>query len=177
MAAKLIHPGRPVALPSLAGVGDAIDARRWFTSKGLGVAHPSLFGRPLAFTDAPRLRARCEGPDPRGGHTVVLEDADAGTVLARFDPGHLPAPYLVRLLADLESAPAAFVVWSYGTVIGWTDAAGVAVPNVRYSETTSRHQHMTMLAAGAHWLQLPGAPAAVTPNRAPLVRPAAPGVA
>lgn len=175
MPAKLIHPGRPLTLPSLAGVGDAIDAHRWFTSKGRGGASPSMVGRPLAFTGDPRLQARCEGPDERGGRSVVLAEivcGEPGAVLARFDPGHLPPVYLDQLLADLEEGAGGFVVWSYGTVIGWTDAAGVAVPNVRYSETTSRHQHMTMLAAGAHWLQLPGAPAAVPPNRAPLVRPA-----
>lgn len=72
--------------------------------------------------------------------------------------GDLPEKYELALRADLRDMPPVFIVWSYSTVIAWRrknghawddpDKGGVTVPPVRYSLTTTQHQHVVARALG-----------------------------
>ncbi|WKW85543.1 hypothetical protein SEA_REYNAULD_91 [Rhodococcus phage Reynauld] len=109
---------------------------------------------------------------------VLAEVSDTGTMLllaereggqGRLEIGALPKVYAEELCKAFAASAAVYVVYSYGTVIGWGTSANeytpedqVIIPNVRYSATTSRHQHVLEEAAGAKWLQLDGAPAHVS---------------
>lgn len=116
------------------------------------------------------------------GDRLELLDRD-GERFGIVEVGDLPAGYAEELCKAFELSNSVYVVYSYGTVIGWTadppagigapDRTGVVVPNVRYTETTSKHQHMLMNAATAQWLQFDGAPAAV--DVAPRARVYVPG--
>lgn len=167
MNARLIRPAaKPETLPTLAGVADAIERRAWFQAGGQRGAKPSVVGRPLEFADVESLCVKRTPHDfVPGAHDLAILDGANGDYLAAFGVGALPDEYAARLAADIESCIGVYVVWSYGTVIAWSILNEVTVPNVRYSETTSHHQHMVMNARGAQWLQLPDAPASVSPRR------------
>jgi hypothetical protein len=52
--------------------------------------------------------------------------------------GHqLPERYVTLIRKEQPD----YVVYSYATPIAWHHAAGWTIPNVKYSQTTTRHQH------------------------------------
>ena len=58
---------------------------------------------------------------------------------SRYSTGALPAEHKEQYLADWNDIT--FTVLSYATPIGWVLADGtVRIPEVRYSQTTTRHQ-------------------------------------
>ena len=61
--------------------------------------------------------------------------------------GRLPADHSTALMDSVVTGTVDYIVYSYGTPIAWhrTDT-GWAVPDVRYSVTTSRHQGVVRLA-------------------------------
>lgn len=71
------------------------------------------------------------------------EDFDAGNfwgksvAIPAMQTGYLPHAWRQRFVADRPL----YVVWSYGTPIGWTAEDGRhVVPFVNYSSSTGRHQ-------------------------------------
>lgn len=69
------------------------------------------------------------------------------TDIARIQLGHLSRYYSDLLDDDLRTArrlghESIYVVFSYGTPIGWAYGDVVRVPEDRYSVTSSRHQGM-----------------------------------
>lgn len=61
--------------------------------------------------------------------------------------GRLPAKWQAKLWNVTEHSDA-YVVYSYSTPIAWhTDADGWAIPSVKYSPTTSKHQGKLYLVA------------------------------
>ena len=113
---------------------------------------------------------------PAPGHRDTYDDA-AGYIFRRepFEVGHISGTYafntpprdrLARFFGDLpqqwidvffehfNGEPDGFsgvdyVVWSYQTVIAWVRRGGeVVMPPVRYSNTTTQHQHLVARAFG-----------------------------
>ncbi|MET0725772.1 MAG: hypothetical protein ABWY36_05425 [Leifsonia sp.] len=61
--------------------------------------------------------------------------------------GDLPPQWRVQLgQAAREHGTALFIVWSYGTPIAWGARSLAVVPQVRYSLTTTQHQHLVATA-------------------------------
>jgi hypothetical protein len=64
--------------------------------------------------------------------------------------GELPPEFRAELSNAVKAdGRGVFVVYSYETPIGWVnaDATRMTVPDVRYSVTTSRHQHACRMAS------------------------------
>jgi hypothetical protein len=62
--------------------------------------------------------------------------------------GELPKSWQQRLYAK----PVTYVVFSYGTPIGWEHADGeLVIPDVSYSVTTSQHQGQVRSGFGLNW--------------------------
>lgn len=84
------------------------------------------------------LRVRAE----MTSHTGSLRATGLRTLsgIGGASAGRLPAAWAARFYADRE-AGIVYLVWSYGTPIGWVTSAGdYVIPDVRHSVTTSRHQ-------------------------------------
>lgn len=95
-----------------------------------------------------------------------VSNRDAGAIIARREPfethtgslcgafvtqtvgptGYLPPEHRAALIEAWERAGRGlFIVWSYGTPIAWHDGEQWTRPDVKYSQTTSRHQGLTPL--------------------------------
>ena len=80
-------------------------------------------------------------------HGALRGEAWKREVLTAWDTGRLPREESNGFMLDHLSGNLAYVIWSYDTPIGWKMADGlVIVPDVRYSRTTSCHQHMARMA-------------------------------
>ena len=103
--------------------------------------------------------------DVAAGYIFRREPFEVGHVSGRFARmgnlswlGDLPPEERVKLgQAAREHGTQLFVVWSYGTPIAWAwpargrsgeGEAGAYVPPVRYSNTTTQHQHLVARALG-----------------------------
>lgn len=75
---------------------------------------------------------------PFTGHNLSAQIYQLGSVpTGRLDPVHA-----ATLRVDAATGPV-YVVFSYATPIAWwAPETGWAVPDARYSVTTSRHQHI-----------------------------------
>ena len=74
--------------------------------------------------------------------TGSLYARTATDVLDGYLTGYLPHEERDRLRAAIAERPT-YIVYSYNTPIGWMEAEGWHIPEVRYSSTTSRHQSLT----------------------------------
>lgn len=99
--------------------------------------------------------ARRRTIDESAGHIFRLEDFTIGNMRGQlFDKGQihcgdLPDKYCDALRADLDRYGAAYIVWSYDTIIAWRLPGGtVTMPPVRYSNTTTQHQYVVARALG-----------------------------
>jgi hypothetical protein len=69
----------------------------------------------------------------------------------RGPSGRLPYDWTPTFMRDTADG-LAYIVYSYGTPIGWERSDGLRViPNVSYSVTTSRHQSQVRGAWGMRW--------------------------
>lgn len=93
--------------------------------------------------------------DEAAGHIFRREAFEIGNLSAehftrgRTYPGDLPGQYVTDLQRDVSRHNEAYLVRSYETVIAWVLPGGtVIMPPVRYSQTTTQHQHLTARALG-----------------------------
>lgn len=86
-------------------------------------------------------------PFRNSGGTFHGRPADAADAFLYM--GRLPAEHAETLRAALTDGSADYVVFSYGTPIGWAGSAGTVVPDVKHSPTTSGHQGITRTAFSA----------------------------
>lgn len=95
----------------------------------------------LSYREIPDAIARRENFD---GNSLSGR-AFAPTAFVIYGTGYLPAEHRHALQA--VQAHVTYVVSSYGTPIAWVlDDGTVTVPDVKYSRTTCRGQHLTRLA-------------------------------
>lgn len=79
-------------------------------------------------------------------HGSLRGEAWKREYLSAWDTGELPREHANALMVD-HLAGLAYVIWSYSTPIGWKRTDGtVVIPNVKYSVTTTKHQHMARMA-------------------------------
>lgn len=72
-------------------------------------------------------------------HTGSLRGVQYSNVNEMDGHGRLPSECRQALL-DADPRATLYVVYSYGTPIGWCCDGAWTIPQVRYSNTTSRHQ-------------------------------------
>ena len=165
-ARKLFESGHPVRM-----VTD-----RGYSRLGYNSAASRYFGAD-SFEKFEELGARHDGEgvnwerpgpsrqtrDEAAGHIFRRESFRIGNLSGELEPGRievgdLPEKYVDQLTADMRDIGIHYVVWSYQTVIAWVrrnghswgdvEGGGITIPPVRYSNTTTQHQHMVARALG-----------------------------
>ena len=99
----------------------------------------------------------------RGAESYIArgEEFDAGNLYGgkrpRYFPGIMP-DYLSRFYRDdMRQGLIDYVVYSYMTPIAWRRTDGTwKYPEVSYSPTTTRHQHVTRMALRGEEVTQPG---------------------
>lgn len=107
-----------------------------------------------------------EKVEPRPDPWSAKRDVNVGVryfarneIAGDFDITKMPREFATMLMADLENIASyqgnVYLVTSYGTVIAWTrdvhNSGALVIPRVDYSQTTTRHQEIT-LSAGGRWI-------------------------
>jgi len=100
----------------------------------------------------------------RNAHEAIAarQEFNAGSMSARGGQpgeqyrgtsGRLPFEWNTTYMQDTADG-LAYIVFSYGTPIGWESSDGTRViPRVSYSRTTARHQYQLRSAWGHRWGQ------------------------
>lgn len=95
--------------------------------------------------------------DEAAGHVFRREPFEIGNISGTyaFQPeaksffGDLTEFWVKAFDADYREGGIDYVVWSYETVIAWVRVnGGITMPPVRYSNTTTQHQHLVATALG-----------------------------
>ena len=74
-------------------------------------------------------------------HTGSLRGVQYSDVNEMGGHGWLPSEYR-QALHDADPRATLYVVYSYGTPIGWCCDGAWTIPQIRYSSTTIRHQSL-----------------------------------